>query len=93
MAIGAVGLAGAAACAGAFFSEELATAWSGAFLQEAKHKISKQERIAKVDFLIIGKRLREMERSPLECTPPALASNMFELLRARLLPQIRHGAE
>ena len=54
-AIGAAGLAGAAAFAGAFFSEELATAWSGAFLQEAKERISKQGRIAKVDFLIIGK--------------------------------------
>ena len=55
MAIGAAGLAGAAAFAGAFFSEELSTAWSGAFLQEAKEKISKQGRIAKEVFFIIGK--------------------------------------
>jgi hypothetical protein len=56
----AAGLAGAAACAVSFFSKELTAAWSGAFLQDAKERISKQGRIAKVDFLIIEKRLREI---------------------------------
>jgi hypothetical protein len=54
-AAGVAGLAGAETCAGSFFSEEFGTAWSGAFLQEAKERISKQGRIAKEVFFIIGK--------------------------------------